>query len=99
MKLAIIGVTGMVGKVMLEVLSEEALNISQLIPVASANSVGKSIQFNDNDIEMFNVQFTWTYISRPGETRGRTHGHPCPHPAPRYTSEPPPSGNGLIYHL
>jgi aspartate-semialdehyde dehydrogenase len=56
MKLAIIGVTGMVGKVMLEVLSEEALNISQLIPVASANSVGKSIQFNDNDIEIVSLE-------------------------------------------
>jgi aspartate-semialdehyde dehydrogenase len=56
MKLAIIGVTGMVGKVMLEVLSEEGLNISQLIPVASANSVGKSIQFNDNDIEIVSLE-------------------------------------------
>ena len=45
---------------------------------------------------MFKVQFIWIYISRPGETQGRTHGHPCLHPAPRYTSEPPPSANILI---
>ena len=56
MKLAVIGVTGMVGKVMLEVLNEEGLNITQLIPVASANSVGKSIQFNDNDIEIVSLE-------------------------------------------
>lgn len=56
MKLAVIGVTGMVGTVLLEVLKEEGLNITQLIPVASAKSVGKSIQFSDNDIEIVSLE-------------------------------------------
>ena len=35
MKLAIVGVTGMVGRVMLKVLAERKLPITELIPVAS----------------------------------------------------------------
>ena len=45
MILAIIGVTGLVGKVMLEVLEEKNLPISELIPVASERSIGKKINF------------------------------------------------------
>ena len=45
MKLAVVGVTGLVGNVMLEVLQEENFPIDQLIPVASSRSVGKSISF------------------------------------------------------
>lgn len=56
MKLAVIGVTGMVGTVLLDVLNEEGLNITQLIPVASAKSVGKSIHFSDNDIEIVSLE-------------------------------------------
>jgi aspartate-semialdehyde dehydrogenase len=56
MKLAVIGVTGMVGTVLLKVLKEEGLNITQLIPVASAKSVGKSIHFSDNDVEIVSLE-------------------------------------------
>ena len=45
MILAVIGVTGLVGKVMLEVLEEKNLPISELIPVASERSIGKKINF------------------------------------------------------
>ncbi len=45
MKLAIVGATGMVGKVMLEVLSERKLPFSEVLLVASEKSVGKEIQF------------------------------------------------------
>ena len=41
MKIAVVGVTGMVGNVMLEVLKEKNLPLTELIPVASARSVGK----------------------------------------------------------
>ena len=41
MKVAVVGVTGMVGHVMLQVLEERQLPIETLIPVASARSVGK----------------------------------------------------------
>ena len=43
MRLAIVGVTGMVGKVMLDVLTERKISISELIPVASEKSIGKTI--------------------------------------------------------
>jgi len=45
MKLAVVGATGMVGEVMLQVLSERNFPITELIPVASARSVGKKIDF------------------------------------------------------
>ena len=45
MKVAVVGVTGMVGQVMLQVLEERAFQIDQLIPVASARSIGKSVDF------------------------------------------------------
>jgi aspartate-semialdehyde dehydrogenase len=45
MKVAIVGATGMVGKVMLEVLAERKLPINKLLLVASERSVGKKIDF------------------------------------------------------
>lgn len=45
MKLAVVGATGMVGGVMLEVLREQNFPITELIPVASEKSVGKIISF------------------------------------------------------
>ena len=51
MKIAIIGATGMVGKVMLKVLEERNFPISELIPVASEKSVGKSIEYKESTKE------------------------------------------------
>ena len=45
MKIAVIGATGMVGKVMLEVLAERKIKFDELILVASERSVGKQISF------------------------------------------------------
>lgn len=45
MRLAVVGATGMVGNVMLEVLKERSFPITELIPVASEKSVGKLIEF------------------------------------------------------
>lgn len=52
MKVAIIGATGMVGKTMLKVIEERKFPVTSLIPVASDNSVGKSILFYYNKIEV-----------------------------------------------
>lgn len=46
MKVAVVGATGMVGKVMLKILEERNFPVSELIPVASERSVGKEISFN-----------------------------------------------------
>lgn len=45
MKVAIVGATGLVGQEMLRVLAERNFQIDELIPVASASSVGKQIEF------------------------------------------------------
>lgn len=49
MKLAIVGVTGMVGQEMLKVLAEMSLPITELIPVASKNSAGSKITFGGQE--------------------------------------------------
>jgi len=49
MKLALVGATGMVGKVMLDVLEERDFPIDELLVVASERSVGKSITFKGKE--------------------------------------------------
>ena len=45
MIVAVVGVTGMVGQIVLRVLEENGLSITKLIPVASSKSIGKSIEY------------------------------------------------------
>ena len=45
MKIAVVGATGMVGEIMLKVLSERSLPIKELLLVASERSVGKTLYF------------------------------------------------------
>lgn len=45
MRVAVVGATGMVGNVMMQVLREQNFPITELIPVASEKSVGKTIDF------------------------------------------------------
>ena len=45
MKIAVVGATGMVGKVMLEVLAERKIRFDELILVASERSIGKKVSF------------------------------------------------------
>ena len=45
MKVAVVGVTGMVGQVMLKVLKERNFNVRELIPAASPASAGKEVTF------------------------------------------------------
>lgn len=56
MKIAVVGATGMVGKVMLQVLSEEKIQVTELIPVASDKSVGKTISFEDKIYSVVGLQ-------------------------------------------
>lgn len=49
MKVAVVGVTGLVGKVFLRVLEERNFPVSQLIPVASQKSVGKIIMYEGKE--------------------------------------------------
>jgi aspartate-semialdehyde dehydrogenase len=45
MKVAVVGATGLVGTKMLQVLAERNFPVTELIPVASARSVGKEVMF------------------------------------------------------
>lgn len=45
MKVAVVGATGMVGHVMLQILAARNFPVSEFIPVASERSVGKEIEF------------------------------------------------------
>jgi len=45
MKVAVVGATGMVGQVMLQILAEQNFPITELIPVASEKSVGKKLSY------------------------------------------------------
>ena len=51
MRIAVVGATGMVGEVMLQVLAERNFPITELIPVASEKSIGKEIDFKRNNQE------------------------------------------------
>lgn len=56
MKVAVVGATGMVGNVMLEVLREQNFPVTELIPVASEKSVGKSLEYNGNSYTVVGLQ-------------------------------------------
>ncbi len=55
MKVAVVGATGLVGTVMLKVLEERNFPLSELIPVASAKSAGKEIQFKGKSYKVVTV--------------------------------------------
>lgn len=56
MRLAVVGVTGLVGTVMNQVLEEMNLPISEYIPVASEKSVGKKIKYKDKEYTIIGLQ-------------------------------------------
>lgn len=56
MKIAVVGATGMVGEVMLQVLAERNFPVTELIPVASEKSVGKKIVFKGKNYTVVNLQ-------------------------------------------
>ncbi len=56
MKIAVVGVTGMVGQVMLQVLAERDFPVTQLIPVASEKSVGKDVNFKNDTYKVVNLE-------------------------------------------
>jgi aspartate-semialdehyde dehydrogenase len=56
MKIAVVGATGMVGEVMLQVLRERNFPVTELIPVASEKSVGKEIEFNQKTYKVVGLE-------------------------------------------
>ncbi len=56
MKIAVAGATGLVGTKMLQVLEERSFPVSELIPVASKNSIGKEICFKGNPFKVVDME-------------------------------------------
>ena len=56
MKIALVGATGMVGNVMLEVLAERNLPVTELLLVASERSVGKEITFKGKTLKVIGLE-------------------------------------------
>lgn len=56
MRIAVVGATGMVGNVMLEVLAERNFEITELMLVASARSVGKQMTFKGKAYTIIGLQ-------------------------------------------
>ena len=63
MKVAVVGATGLVGSKMLQVLEERNFPVTQFLPVASARSVGKMIQFRGESYPI--VSMTDAIEARP----------------------------------
>lgn len=55
MRVAVVGATGMVGEVMLQVLAERNFPVTELIPVASEKSVGKEIEWKGNKYKVVSL--------------------------------------------
>ncbi len=56
MRVAVVGATGMVGEVMLQVLAERNFPVTELIPVASEKSVGKEIEYKGTKYKVVGLQ-------------------------------------------
>lgn len=56
MKVAVIGATGMVGGVIIQVLEERKFPITQLIPVASERSMGRKVSFQSNKFPILSME-------------------------------------------
>ncbi|MEM9023107.1 MAG: aspartate-semialdehyde dehydrogenase [Bacteroidota bacterium] len=56
MKVAVVGATGMVGGVMLKVLEERQFPVDELLPVASARSVGQTVLFKGQPVTVIGME-------------------------------------------
>ncbi len=56
MKIAVVGATGLVGQVMIQVLEERKFPLSELIPVASARSIGKEVHFKGKQVKVVGME-------------------------------------------
>ena len=56
MKVAVVGATGLVGTKMLQILAERNFPVTELVPVASARSVGKEVTFNKKRYKVVSIE-------------------------------------------
>lgn len=56
MKIAVVGATGLVGREMIQLIEKRNFPVSTLIPVATAQSVGKTISFKGADVQVVSME-------------------------------------------
>lgn len=56
MKVAVVGATGLVGAVILKVLEERQFPVSELLPVASKRSVGRTVRFAGSEVPVVSAE-------------------------------------------
>ena len=56
MRVAVVGATGLVGTKILQILAERHFPVTELIPVASARSVGKEVSFNGKQYKVVSME-------------------------------------------
>lgn len=56
MKVAVVGCTGLVGREMLKVLKERRFPVSEIVPVASERSVGKTLEFDGKQYTILSME-------------------------------------------
>ncbi|MDC3110474.1 aspartate-semialdehyde dehydrogenase [Flavobacteriales bacterium] len=56
MNIAIVGATGLVGQVILELLEKFEFNLDNVYAIASKKSIGKSIKFRDQEITIISIE-------------------------------------------
>ncbi len=56
MKIAVVGSTGLVGRVMLQLLEERNFPLEDLIPVASKNSIGQPVSFKGKNYSVVSIE-------------------------------------------
>ena len=77
-RVAVVGATGAVGKIMLEILAERNFPISDIVPVASSRSAGSRVEFNGReyvvqDIEKFDPEGIDIALFSAGGGTSREH--------------------------
>ena len=55
MKIALVGATGLVGNTFLKVMEERSFPLTGLLPVASARSAGRSIEYAGKKLEVLDI--------------------------------------------
>ena len=56
MNIAIVGATGLVGQVILEILEKLEFDLDNIYAIASKKSIGKSIKFRDQEITIISIE-------------------------------------------
>ena len=56
MRIAVVGATGLVGKKMMQVLEERKFPISELLPVASAKSIGMKVTYSGKEYDVIGME-------------------------------------------